>query len=523
MLKITDLKVKISELAQLKKVVAKVLRVDESEILTLEIKKKSLDARKADQLHYVMRLVVKLKDESRFKKSTGKIEPYKESKYQIKPVSLPKERPIIVGFGPAGMFAALVLAKAGACPIVFEQGEAVDERTKSVDHFFKTGELNELSNIQFGEGGAGTFSDGKLTTRVKDQRIDYILSVFHEFGANEDVLYDSHPHIGTDVLKNVVKNMRNEIISLGGEIHFNSKMTNIVKLKDQLTQIEINYSDNYQTNHLILALGNSAKDTFRLLNDSKVKVSSKPFSIGFRIEHKQKYIDEVQYKEAYDKYTLPKAEYRLTAKTSSDKGVYTFCMCPGGTVVAATSNKGHVVVNGMSEYNRDKENANSAIIVQVDHTDYGDGLWDGIDFIENIERKAYELGNKTYKAPVQLVEDYINNTTSTEFKSVLPSYPLGTVFSNLNELLPDQLNTALKEAIAVFDRKMNGFTKDSLLTGVETRTSSAIRIDRDFETMESVSSKGIYPIGEGAGYAGGIMSSAIDGLKIAEKIVEALS
>lgn len=425
------------------------------------------------------------------------------------------QRPIVVGFGPAGIFAAYLLAKHGFCPIILERGEDIETRSKSVASFFKGGSLNEESNIQFGEGGAGTFSDGKLTARSKDVRVQMIYDTFVKFGAPSEIAYEKLPHIGSDRLKDVIKNMRREIIALGGEIHFSTKVDTLIVKEGQIKGVKANGTV-YASEHIILALGNSARDSILAFKEQGLAMTAKDFAVGVRIEHSQQLIDQASYHSFAGHPSLSAASYFL----SNQKGVYTFCMCPGGSVVAATSLKEHVVVNGMSNYARDGKNANSAVLVQVDKDLYGNDLFSGMHFLDVLERKAFQVGGYNYQAPAQRVIDFLNKQPSKSIGNIQPTYPLGVKLCALDEVLPASICTRMREALIDFDHKLKGFVnEDAILTGVETRSSSPLRILRDPSSLKSISIQGIYPCGEGAGYAGGIISSAIDGIKCAEKII----
>ncbi len=432
-------------------------------------------------------------------------------------------RPIIIGSGPAGLFAGLILAKHGYRPLILERGGDVDKRAKAIDSFFKLGVFDENSNIQFGEGGAGTFSDGKLTTRIKDRRIGMVLNIFVEEGAPEEILYLSKPHIGTDILKSVIKNIRKRIIELGGEVGFYSKVTDILVENGAAKAVVVNGSETIESNVIIAALGHSARDTYEMIFGKGVSIAPKPFSIGVRIEHLQSMIDEAQYGSFAGHPRLGAADYLLTTRSSATgRAAYSFCMCPGGQVVAAASEQGMLVTNGMSEYKRDKENANSALVVSVIPEDFGSSHpLSGVEFQRTWERKAYELGGRNFHAPVQLVGDFLQGKASQMLGGVRPSYAPGTKLCDLHLCLPDYVTLTMKEALRDFDRKIKGFASgDAILTGVETRTSAPIRIVRN-ENMESETVRNFYPIGEGSGYAGGIMSAAVDGMKAAERIIQA--
>jgi uncharacterized protein len=431
-------------------------------------------------------------------------------------------RPIIIGSGPAGLFAGLILAKHGYRPLILERGGDVDQRAEAIDSFFKLGVFDENSNIQFGEGGAGTFSDGKLTTRIKDRRIGMVLDTFVREGAPEEILYLGKPHIGTDVLKTVIKNIRNSIIELGGEVRFFSKVTDILIDNAAAKAVVVNGSETIESNVIIAALGHSARDTYEMLFGKGVSIAPKPFSIGVRIEHLQSMIDEAQYGSFAGHPRLGAADYLLTTRSrATGRAAYSFCMCPGGQVVAAASEQGMLVTNGMSEYKRDKENANSALVVSVTPEDFGSSHpLSGMEYQRTWEGKAYELGGRSFHAPVQLVGDFLRGKASQVLGGVRPSYEPGIKLCDLHLCLPDYVTQTMKEALGDFDRKIKGFaSRDAILTGVETRTSAPIRIIRK-ENMESETVKNFYPIGEGAGYAGGIMSAAVDGMKAAERIIQ---
>ena len=426
------------------------------------------------------------------------------------------KRPIVVGFGPAGMFAALLLARAGTNPIVIERGEKVEERTKSVEDFQTNGTLNTESNVQFGEGGAGTFSDGKLTTLIKekDGLGRFVLKELVKAGAPEEILYEAKPHIGTDILQTVVRNIREEILSEGGEILFNTRLTDIEISNKEITAV-ITDKGRIETDKVFLAIGHSARDTFKMLVNKGIAMERKPFSVGVRIEHLQKEIDKVQYREYAGSPYLTHADYKLSLTGANKRGVYTFCMCPGGKVIAAASETQTVVTNGMSNYSRDSENANSAILVSITPDDFKtEDILAGCEFQRQIERKAYEAGGSNYFAPVQLLGDFLKKKQSKQTGKIQPSYLPGINFSETENFLPEFVCEAMREALKEFGRKLPGFdTYDAVLTGAESRSSSPVRILRDTQTRESISVKGLFPMGEGAGYAGGIMSAAIDGIK----------
>lgn len=508
---------------------AKKLHIKENEIASCEISKKSIDARKKDAIVIIYQVDVALKNPSRepslvkkMKESEAKRMEQTSYIFPVKAVKKPNKRPIIIGSGPAGLFCAYLLAREGFSPIVLERGGNVEERTKAVESFWNGGALDPECNVQFGEGGAGTFSDGKLNTLVKDPglRGRMVLETFVKMGADPDILYEQKPHIGTDVLKRVLVNMRTEIEQMGGSILFHTKLTEIVANElgvsgiiavDQKTGEQLPM----ETEDLVLAIGHSARDTFYMLRDLGLSMHAKAFAVGMRIEHPQDMIQLDQYGEKYAKF-FPPAPYKVTAKAKDGRGVYSFCMCPGGHVVNASSEPGRLAVNGMSYRARDGRNANSAMIVTVTPEDFpSDDVLAGIEFQRELERKAYELGKG--KIPVQLFGDFKENRVSTAFGEVISDSKGAHTFANLRGLLPEVLNQALIEGIEDCGRRIKGFDRpDALLSGVESRTSSPIKMYRD-ERFES-NIKGLYPCGEGAGFAGGITSAGMDGIRIAESI-----
>ncbi len=521
MIKVRQIKVDVREdnLNNLKNKVLKKLRIEEKHLIDFHIVKKSIDARDKSNVYYVYEVNVNADNEdvvlriksNDIEKTTE--EDYKNPVHGDTPLN---KRPIVVGSGPAGLFSALLLAENGYKPLVIERGEKIEERVKSTEKFWSESIFNPNSNVCFGEGGAGTFSDGKLNTLVKDSScyIKKVYKTFVECGADEDILYVNKPHIGTDVLRNVIVNLRNRIISLGGEFMFNTILTDIKCEDNKIKSVILNDSQEIETDVLILALGHSAKDTIKMLYSHGLEMKSKPFAVGVRIQHRQDMINYNQYGD-FSNY-LPAASYKLTYTASNNRGVYTFCMCPGGYVVNSSSEENNLLVNGMSNRARDSENANSAIVVTVGPNDFGDDPMKSLEFQSNLEHLAYQKGNG--KIPTQLLKDYKNNVVSTSFGIVNPLFKGDYSFANLNEIFPEYINKALKEAIDNFGTKIKGFAQDdAILSAVESRTSSAIRIVRDenFETKI----KGVYPIGEGSGYSGGITTSAIDGIKAAEKII----
>lgn len=489
------------------------------------ISKKSIDARHKNDIKIVYNLDIKVIDQNEVLKNikNKNIILSKDKRYEFpKDRKVLDKRPVIVGFGPAGIFCALLLAENGYNPIVLERGKDVDRRINDVTTFWTKSELNTESNVQFGEGGAGTFSDGKLNTMVKDKykRNRKVLETFVEAGAPDDILYINKPHIGTDYLRTVVKNIRKKIIDLGGEVRFESKVTSILIENDQVVGVEVNKRETIETDSVVLALGHSARDTFEMLRELKVNMERKAFAIGVRIEHPQKLISQSQYGKSYQHKELPVADYKLTHRSKNGRGVYSFCMCPGGMVVNASSEGNKVVTNGMSNYKRDEMNANSAILVNVTPEDFiGEDVLSGVTFQRKWEKLAFELGGSSYNIPIQLFGDFLKDRASYSLGDVGTSLGDKVNLANLNDCLPKYVCDSLKEGILEFDKKIKGFSQfDSVLSGVETRSSSPIRILRD-ENLES-DVKGLYPCGEGAGYAGGIMSASMDGIKVAEALVK---
>ncbi|MEG0842840.1 MAG: hypothetical protein RSD22_05285 [Romboutsia sp.] len=529
MLRISNLKLGIDEdVSVLKKLILNKLKIKESDLVKYYIYKESIDARRRGRIDFVYTVDIELKNEkmalNKKIKDVIKVEQTKYIGVDSGNERL-ESRPVIIGSGPAGLFATLLLAQKGYNPILLERGLDVDNRTKDIDTFWEDGKFKPNSNVQFGEGGAGTFSDGKLTTRIKDIRCRKVLEELVNFGSPEEILYSHKPHVGTDILKDVVKNIRKEIIRLGGNVKFDAKVTDIVINNESIKSVVINNEENINTEVVILAIGHSARDTYEMLHERGVKITQKPFAIGVRIEHPQELINKSQYKEFYEHPRLGAADYQLVAHTSNGRTAYTFCMCPGGSVIASASNEGEVVTNGMSEHARDKDNANSGFLVNVVPNDFGSNHpLAGVHFQQKYERMAFELGGSNYHAPVQLVGDFLNDRVSTKIGSVVPSYQPGYKFVNLKDCLPQFVIETMKEGLVLLNKKIHGFSMDdAVLTGVETRSSAPIRIVRDEESLESVNVNKLYPCGEGAGYAGGIVTAAVDGIKCAEKIIEKYS
>ncbi len=509
--------------AQLGFEAARLLKVASSKVRQIKIVRRSIDARKKPDVKVVYTIDVAVDgNENKILKQSGC------KRAAIAPISYykmpkagdnPQNRPVVVGFGPAGMFAALVLAKAGLRPLVLERGEDARSRHEKVEKFFATGELDPRSNVQFGEGGAGTFSDGKLNTGVNNPRNGWILERFVEFGAAEEILFDAKPHVGTDVLLTVVQNLRNEIIRLGGEVRFNTCFTDIRCENGAVKAVVTDSGEEIPCEYLILAVGHSARDTFEMLHTKEIPMERKPFAMGVRIEHPQEMVDMAQYGTV--NHRLPPADYKLV-KHLGDATVYTFCMCPGGYVVAAASEEGGVVTNGMSYADRAGENANAALLVTIRPEDVPlDGVLGGMYWQRQIEQKCYEI-SRSYHAPSQKVGDFMKKQPSVAAGNVQPTYKPGVHWCDLHECLPQRITDALEKALPQLDGNLKGFAReDAVLTAPETRSSSPVRILRD-DSRQSTALRGLYPTGEGAGYAGGIMSAAIDGMEAAEAIIASL-
>lgn len=530
MIQMTQLKLPISHTEEeLKKKVLQMLHLRNGQIGQINIVKRSVDARKKPDLFFIYTVNVEIKGEANYLKQMHRKLPKGAEMILEQPYEFPKKgsipmkhRPVIVGCGPAGLFCGLMLARAGYCPILLERGRDVDARTKDVEHFWQTGVLDVTSNVQFGEGGAGTFSDGKLNTLVKDAsgRNKKVLQIFVEHGAPKEILYLNHPHIGTDVLRDVVRNIRQDILQHGGEVRFETKMEQIVTAEGKIVGVKLESGEILKSEQVVLAVGHSARDTFENLLAGGVELKPKAFAVGLRIQHPQEMINKSQ----YGKEQVPKlgaADYKVTYQASTGRGVYSFCMCPGGFVVNSSSEEGRLVVNGMSNHARDTKNANSALIVTVTPNDFGsEEPLAGLQFQRKLEEAAYQIGKG--KIPIQLAVDFKENRISTELGEVEPVMKGDWNFANLREALPDYISDSIIEAMERFGKLIQGYDRpDALFAGIESRTSSPIRMEREKGTYESLSVKGLYPCGEGAGYAGGITSAAMDGIRVAEAIASA--
>ncbi len=508
------------DITALKSLTAKKLNVNVEDIRNFKIIKESVDARRKPGISLVYSVLAEIDDNYKLPYDSS-IKAVKEKKEEALISGSIKlySRPVIIGFGPSGMFAGLILAQNGYKPIIIERGECIEKRSETVKKFWDSSILDTETNVQFGEGGAGTFSDGKLTTRINDPRCDKVLKEFFSSGAPEEILYRSKPHIGSDVLKKVVATMRGRIQELGGEISFKTKLTSVKIKNNKIAGIIVNGNTGIEASVVVLAIGHSARDTFQMLLESDITFLQKPFSIGVRIEHPQHIINTAQYGISATHPKLGPADYQLFYKASG-RTVYSFCMCPGGVVVASASEADSIVTNGMSDYAREKENANSALVVSVEPCDYGSSHpLAGIAFQRRWEKLAFDAGGKNYAAPAQTLGDFLNGKSTVRFGSVKPSYTGKVKPADLNLCLPDIVTTPMKESVNYFDSKIKGFgIKDAVLTGVETRTSSPVRIPRT-DLLEAVGLEGLYPAGEGAGYAGGIVSAAVDGIRIAEQII----
>jgi hypothetical protein len=528
MLRLTEIRLPLDHAEPaLQQAIAARLGVAEDAVADFTIFRRGVDARKRARILFVYTVDVVLRDEDEaavLARLAGDphVRPAPDTTYRFvahAPADLPA-RPVVIGLGPCGLFAGLILAQMGFCPIILERGKPVRERTRDTFGLWRQGVLDPESNVQFGEGGAGTFSDGKLHSQIKDPR-HYgrkVLTEFVKAGAPPEILYVSKPHIGTFRLVGMIEKMRATIESLGGEIRFGHKVDDLLIENGHLRGVRLANGDHLRSDHVVLAVGHSARDTFDMLHARGVHLEAKPFSVGFRIEHPQSLIDACRLGPNAGHPALGAADYKLAYHASNGRSVYSFCMCPGGTVVAATSEPERVVTNGMSQYSRNERNANSGIVVGISPADYPGGALAGIAFQRQWESRAFELGGRNYHAPVQLVGDFLAGVASTELGTVIPSYTPGVRPCDLSSALPDYAIEAIREAIPAFTRQINGFAQhDAVLTGVETRTSSPIRIRRG-DDYQSINTPGLYPAGEGAGYAGGILSAAIDGIEVAEAI-----
>ena len=526
MLRLTELKLPLDHPPEaLRAAILQRLELADADLIDFSIFKRSYDARKKHALLMVYAVDVEVKNEAALLKTFRNdrcLAPTPDMAYRFvghAPDNL-TERPLVVGFGPCGIFAALVLAQTGFRPIVLERGRAVRERTQDTWGLWRKHILNPESNVQFGEGGAGTFSDGKLYSQIKDPRHlgRKVLTEFVKAGAPEEILYVSKPHIGTFRLVGMVETMRHEIEQLGGEVRFQQRVTDVLIEDGQLRGVTLASGETLQSRHVILALGHSARDTFEMLHKRGVYMEAKPFSIGFRIEHPQSLIDQARLGPNAGNPLLGAADYKLVHHAKNGRAVYSFCMCPGGTVVAAASEPGCVVTNGMSQYSRNERNANAGIVVGITPEDYPGGPLAGIELQRKLEARAFELGGGNYDAPAQRVGDFLEGRPSTQLGSVEPSYKPGVRLTDLASALPDYAIEAIREALPAFDQQIKGFAmEDAVLTGVETRTSSPLRITRG-DDCQSVNVQGLYPAGEGAGYAGGILSAGVDGIRVAEAV-----
>jgi uncharacterized FAD-dependent dehydrogenase len=539
MLRIKELKLPLNHPDQaLRDAIVGRLGIAGEDLLGFTVFKRSYDARKKSAIVLIYALDVDVRNEAAVLARLAQdpqVGPSPDTGYKFVPAAPPAPgtpRPVVVGMGPCGLFVALILAQMGLKPLVLERGKVVRERTVDTFGFWRKRKLNTESNVQFGEGGAGTFSDGKLYSQVKDPK-HYgrkVLTEFVKSGAPEEILYVSKPHIGTFRLVKMVEQMREEIIALGGEIRFQTRVEDVLVEGEgslsgrQVVGVKLASGETIPTRHLVMAVGHSARDTFQMLYDRGVYIEAKPFSIGFRVEHPQSLIDVCRFGPNAGNKILGAADYKIVHHASNGRSVYSFCMCPGGTVVAASSEEGRVVTNGMSQYSRNERNANSAIVVGITPDDYPGHPLAGIAFQRELESRAFVLGGGNYDAPGQLMGDFVKGRASTEFGSVIPSFKPAVHLTDLATALPDYATIALREAFVAFDKQIKGYYKeDAVLTGVETRTSSPIRIKRHDDNLQSLNTRGLYPAGEGAGYAGGIMSAAIDGIRVAEAVALAMA
>jgi uncharacterized FAD-dependent dehydrogenase len=537
MLRINELKLPLNHPDQaLRDAIVGRLGIESSDLVDYKIFKRSYDARKRSAIVLIYAVEVDVRNEAQVLarlKGDQYVMPAPDTGYKFVEAGSPAPgtpRPVVVGMGPCGLFVALILAQMGLKPLMLERGKEVRERTVDTFGFWRKRKLDTESNVQFGEGGAGTFSDGKLYSQIKDPK-HYgrkVLTEFVKSGAPEEILYVSKPHIGTFRLVKMVEQMRAEIIALGGEIRFSTRVEDVLVEGDgsnrQVVGVKLASGETIPTRHLTMAVGHSARDTFQMLYDRGVYIEAKPFSIGFRVEHPQSLIDSCRFGPNAGNKILGAADYKIVHHASNGRSVYSFCMCPGGTVVAASSEEGRVVTNGMSQYSRNERNANSAIVVGITPADYPGHPLAGIAFQRELESRAFILGGSTYDAPGQLMGDFVRGVPSKEFGSVIPSFKPAVHLTDLATALPDYATVALREAFVAFDKQIRGYYKeDAVLTGVETRTSSPIRIKRHDDSLQSLNTRGLFPAGEGAGYAGGIMSAAVDGIRVAEAVALAMA
>ena len=535
MLRLNELKLKLDhDSADLRAAILLRLGIEEADLLGFTVFRRAVDARKRSAVSLVYALDMELRDEAavlaRFAgdRNLGP-SPDTEYRFVARPAGEARLRPVVIGAGPCGLFAALILAQMGLRPIILERGKMVRERTKDTWGLWRRGVLNPESNVQYGEGGAGTFSDGKLYSQIKDpaHRGRKVLTEFVRAGAPEEILWVNRPHIGTFRLVTMVEAMRAAIIALGGEYRFESKVCDIdisvTGDERRVCGLVLENGDYLKADQVVLAVGHSARDSFEMLSGRGVYMEAKPFSIGFRIEHPQSLIDNARYGAFAGHKILGAADYKLVHHASNGRAVYSFCMCPGGTVVAAASEPGRVVTNGMSQYSRNERNANAGIVVGITPTDYPEGVLAGIALQRHWEALAFVAGGETYAAPAQRVGDFLAGRPSSALGAVVPSYRPGVRAGDLSGCLPDYAIAAIREALPVFDRQIRGFAMaDAVLTGVETRTSSPVRIKRD-ASLQSLNTKGLFPAGEGAGYAGGILSAGVDGIRVAEAVAESMA